>query len=45
MPKRNTQKPPPVRNRIITRSQAHMSTSGEQIAQDLDTIPATPRQE
>ena len=45
MPKRNTQTPPLTRDPIITLSRAQNSTSGEQIAQGSDTIPATPTQE
>ena len=45
MPKQNTQTPPPTRDPIITRSHAHTSTSGEQIAQGSDAVLATPGQE
>ena len=45
MPKQNNQTPPPARDPIITRSHSHASTSGEQIAQGSDAIPATPGQE
>ena len=45
MPKQNTHTPPPARDLIITYSHASASTSREQVAQVLDTIPVTPGQE
>ena len=42
MPKQIAKTPPPARDLIITCSHTNASTSGEQIAQGLDVISATP---
>ena len=45
MPKQNIHTPPPTRDPIITCCHANASTLGEQVAQVLDTVLVTPRQE
>ena len=45
MPKQNIHTPPLARALIITRSHAHVSTSGEQITQGSNIVPVTLGQE